>query len=202
MSSVARITTAKARFFLDRAEEVGPSERDAFCNYLEASIVFARSVTFHLRKEFANRSGFAEWYATQQKLLGNNPLARFLLEKRNYVLKEGPIGTHRVVEVTMTTSIHLSGSATVKIVRGVPWYRRSLRVLWDDATYPLRVRLRSLQAKRAHSKARRQNELSIGKNAQSSGVTGTPFTLVMANGRMRRRPFLCAAYSTSSTLSF
>jgi hypothetical protein len=160
MSSVARTTIAKARFFLDRADEAGPNGREAFCNYLEASIVFARSVTLHLQKECANRPGFAEWYAAQQKLLGQNRLARFLLEQRNYVLKEGPVATRRVLEMTMTESIHLSDSATVTVIRGAPWYRRSPRVLWDDATYPLRAKLHSLRAKRVHAKARRQTQSS------------------------------------------
>lgn len=171
MASVARDTIAKTRFFLDRAEKAGTSERDAFCNYLEASIVFARSVTFHLQKECADKAGFAEWYTTQQKRLAENRLARFLLEQRNYLLKEGPIATHRVLEVTMTASIRLSGSVTVTVIRGAPWYKRSLRVLWDDATYPVRAKVHSLRAKWAHAKVRRETQLAETQSPQFSGVT-------------------------------
>lgn len=166
MQSVARLTLAKARFFLDRAEEATPNQRDAFCNYLEASIVFARSVTFHLQKEFSDRPDFNDWYASQQKSLADSQLARFLLEQRNYVLKEGPVPTHRVLEMTMTASIHLSGSATVKVIRGAPWYRRSPRILFKDAIYPLRNRLHSYRQRRTEFKARARLQ-----PPQSSGVT-------------------------------
>jgi len=91
MKSVARATIAKARFFLDRADEAGVNGRDAFCNYLKAAIVFARSVTFHLQKEFANRPGFSEWYAEYQKSLKQNQLGRFLLEQRNYLKARLPL---------------------------------------------------------------------------------------------------------------
>jgi len=160
MTSVARSTIAKARFFLDRADEAGANERVAFCNCLEAAIVFARSVTFHLQKEFANHLGFDTWYAVHQKSLTQNRLGRFLLEQRNYLLKEGPIATHRVIEMTVTASVHASCSATITVIRGAPWYRRSLRILWEDATSPLRERLHSFRAKRSQAKARKLLEES------------------------------------------
>ncbi len=158
MTSVARSTIAKARFFLDRADEVGTIERVAFCNYLEAAIVFVRSVTFHLQKELANQPEFGDWYAEHQKALGQNQLGRFLLEQRNYLLKEGPIATHRVIAMTVTASVHVSGSATVTVVRGAPWYRRSPRILWGDAIYPLRERFHLFRAKRNQAIARKLQE--------------------------------------------
>ena len=160
MTSVARSTIAKAKFFLAQADEAGCIRRDDFCNHLEASIVFTRSVTFHLQKEFANCVGFSEWYTKHQKSLGLNQLGRFLLEQRNYLLKEGPITTHRVIEITMTASVHLSGSATITIKRGAPWYRRSPLILWEDATYPFREKLRVHRENRNQAKTRQQ----IGQN--------------------------------------
>ena len=53
MELTAAKTLAKARFFFSEAIRVGVNDRKAFCNYLEASIVFARSVTFHLQEELA-----------------------------------------------------------------------------------------------------------------------------------------------------
>ena len=135
------------------------------------SIVFARSVTLHLQKEWTDRPGFAEWYAVQQSLLRQNRLARFLLEQRNYVLKEGPIATHRMLEITLTASVHSSVSATATVRRGAPWYRRSPRILWQEATYSIRAKLHSLHAKRARAKARRQAQQALLQKTPSSGVT-------------------------------
>jgi hypothetical protein len=158
MTSIAESTIAKARFFLDCADDVGTNERVSFCNFLEAAIVFARSVTFHLQKEFANQPEFANWYAEHQKSLAQNRLARFLLEQRNYVLKEGPIATHRVIQMTVTASVHASCSVTITVIRGAPWYRRSLRILWEDATYPLRERLHRFREKRRQARAQKLME--------------------------------------------
>lgn len=156
MTSVARLTIAKARFFLDCADETGANERTAFCNFLEAAIVFTRSVTFHLQKEFANQSGFTEWYVEHRKPLEQNRLGRFLLEQRNFVLKEGPIATHRVIKMTMTATVSLSCSATVTVIRGAPWYRRSVRILWQDATYPLREKFHAFRERRIQAKVQKE----------------------------------------------
>jgi hypothetical protein len=155
MTSIAGSTIAKARFFLDCADEAGKDERVSFCNHLEAAIVFARSVTFHLQKEFATQPEFANWYEEHQKSLAQNRLAHFLLEQRNYVLKEGPIATHRVIQMTVTAFVHASCSATITVIRGAPWYRRSLRILLEDATYPLRERLHRFREERRQERAQK-----------------------------------------------
>ncbi len=154
MNTVARLTLAKARFFVDQAAKATPNERDAFCNYLEAAIVFARSVTSHLQKEFAERPGFDAWYAMQQRSLGESRLAKFLLERRNYILKEGPVPIRRIVDMTLTESVAVSSSVTVKVIRGAPWFRRSPRILFYDAIYPLRNRLHSIRQRRAQLRAK------------------------------------------------
>ncbi len=156
MTSVARLTIAKARFFLDYADNTGANERIAFCNFLESAIVFTRSVTFHLQKEFANQPGFTEWYVEHRKPLEQNRLGRFLLEQRNYLLKEGPIATHRVIEMTMTGTVSLSCSATITVIRGAPWYKRSIRILWQDATYPLKEKLHAIRERRFQAKVQKE----------------------------------------------
>jgi hypothetical protein len=141
MESVARVIPATARFFVDQASRIDPNrsnDREALTNYLQAAIVFMRSVTFHLQKQFAHTAGFNEWYAQQQQRLSEDRLSRFLLQQRNYVLKEGPINIHRIIELEMMESLHVSGSASVRIIRGKPWYRRSPKVLLEDAIYPMR----------------------------------------------------------------
>ncbi len=170
MTSISGSTIAKARFFLDCADEAGTNERVSFCNHLEAAIVFARSVTFHLQKEFANQPEFANWYAEHQKSLAQNRLARFLLDQRNYVLKEGPIATHRVIQMTVTASVHASCSATITVIRGAPWYRRSLRILWEDATYPLRERLHRFREERRQARAQKLIAQAIPPDATRDDI--------------------------------
>ena len=153
MASVAAVTLLKARFFVEQANRADPNDRAAFTNYLEAAIVFARSVTFHLQKQFATAAGFNEWYAKQQKRLAEDQLSRFLLHQRNYVLKEGPVTIRRIVEVEMTTSNHIAGSFSVRIIRGKPWYRRSPKILFEDAIDPVREWLHEWRQRRAASNA-------------------------------------------------
>ena len=158
MKSTAASTIGKARFFLDCADKASTNERVSLVNHLEAAIVFARSVTFHLQKEFSHQPEFANWYSEHQKSLAQNQLARFLLEQRNYVLKVGPIATHRVVQMAATVSAHASCSATITVKRGAPWYRRSLRVLWEDATYPVRVWYHHFRERQRLAKDQKQIE--------------------------------------------
>ena len=43
-----------ARFFAAQAVAVSPQKRDEFGHFIEAAIVFGRSATFHLQKEYAH----------------------------------------------------------------------------------------------------------------------------------------------------
>lgn len=156
-SSTARDTLEQARFFLTRATEVADSDRVALGHFLEASIVFGRSVTLHLQKEFAHVEGFAEWYEPQRDRMGRDPLLRFFLEKRNYILKRGRLGVRKTVALSLRSTIQVTASVRIKVKRGTPWYRRSPQILLQDAAAPMRrwvsnwrrlTRVRSIQAPR------------------------------------------------------
>ena len=110
--STARTTLTKARFFLAQAEQVGPSQREAFEAYLEAAIVFGRSVTFHIQKEYAHRPEFRPWYSHCQEMMGSDRMFGFFQGTRNFILKEGPAETRQV-----TT---LSASLSACVVAGEP----------------------------------------------------------------------------------
>jgi hypothetical protein len=112
-----------------------------------------RSVTFHLQKQFAHIAGFNEWYAQRQQWLKEDRLARFLLEQRNYVLKEGSVNIHRIIEVEVMGTLSVSGSVSVHITRGKPWYRRSPKFLLEDAIYPIRQWLHSWRDRQSAIKA-------------------------------------------------
>ena len=141
MECVAAVTLTKARFFAGQATRTDPNDTEAIANYLEAAVVFARSVTFHLQSQFAHIPGFDEWYAEQQKRLRSDPLSRFMLDKRNYVLKVGSVSVKRIIGVAIEETVVASAEMTVRIIRAKPWYRRSPKVLLEDALHPFRERV-------------------------------------------------------------
>jgi hypothetical protein len=135
--SIARQTLAKARLFGQQAEHSELECRDAFQANLEAAIVFGRSVTFHVQKEFAHQEDFVTSYTLYQHTLKNDPLAQFFLESRNFILKQGPAGVKRVIGAEMHDTINIACTVDVKVIRGQPWYRRKPSILWSDLKTPL-----------------------------------------------------------------
>ena len=153
MQSTASLTLAKAQLFLNQARQADPNDREKTMANLEAAIVFGRSVTFHLQSQFAHAPGFDTWYAKQQDFLRAQHLSRFLLEQRNYVLKVGPAVVHRIVDVSITERLFLRDEVTVQVIRGQPWWHRSLKVLLEDALYPWRQRIHLWKERREWGKA-------------------------------------------------
>jgi hypothetical protein len=130
--NLASITLEKAHFFADHARAAGPAQREDFSKFFEAAIIFARSTTLHLQKEYSQRSGFKDWYSGKQDMMRHDPVCSFFLKRRNFILKEGPVSLHKAASVTIRESLMLSGSVEVKVIRGKPWYRRSPKILWGD----------------------------------------------------------------------
>ena len=163
--SLARFKFEQSYFFETRAlEAISAQQRVAFCNFIEAAIVFSRSVTFFLQKEYRHKPGFNNWYSSKQEMMKEDPIFEFFLKKRNYVLKEGTAGVHRVVHLTSNAKIGFSSFAELNVIRGQPWYHQSLKILWEDLcatiTKPIRrwlwqckIKLKNLQLQR-HSKVR------------------------------------------------
>lgn len=177
MSTTARRTLAKARFFLARGEEAGSTDREAFCHFLEAAIVFARSVTLHLQKEFRHRNGFDSWYQGWQMRMRGDALCSFLTEQRNYVLKEGPLGVRKNVSVEIAATVFFEESVQVVVKRGRPWYRRPLRILIEDATWPLRQWWHERRQRREGDRRRREamrpeDKVTVGRPSASRIRTG------------------------------
>ena len=151
--SVARDTLERARFFLERAAAISADDRVAFRHFTESAIVFARSVTLHLQKQYARAPEFPGWYAGWQARLRADPLALFFTEKRNYVLKEGPLDIRKHIHLQVHEQARATMTVTVTVVRGRPWYRRSAKVLIHDASSPLRMRLHRLIGERRRQPA-------------------------------------------------
>lgn len=158
MPSTARDTLEKARYFAEQAAARQQEDIVAFRHNLEAAIVFARSVTFHIQKEFAYASGFDTWYGDWQRRLNTERVSRFFLETRNLLLKEGKLGVSRHISfrVTITASAKLTAKAIV--IRGQPWYRRAPRILLENLLYPARVWVK--ERKERHEEDRKRAQAS------------------------------------------
>ena len=130
--SQARQKINKARFFIDQASKRVFVNREEFVTYVEAAIVFARSVTFCLQNEFKQKTGFDDWYEQKQIEMREGPIFPFFRDKRNYILKEGSVRVQTVTSIHIQDTMAMSDFCEVKVIRGKPWYRRSLRILWAD----------------------------------------------------------------------
>jgi hypothetical protein len=158
--SRARLKLEQAQFFTARASEAIPAQREAFVNFIEAAIVFARSVTFCLQSEYRHKPDFDSWYLGKQEAMKKDPIFAFFRDKRNYVLKEGSADVHKVVSVSIEEHVALSDSVEIKIIRGQPWYRRSPKILWEDLRAaimkPIRRWLWQRKTKRQHLQLQRR----------------------------------------------
>lgn len=165
MTLEARQTLEKARFFLQKAQSTSLDHRRDYIAFLEAAIIFGRSVTFHIQKELSKKAGFSSWYEDWQARLSDSPESRFLLEQRNYALKEGQINTRGVVTISIAaTMLNLHSTATATVIRGKPWYRRSPKILLNDLLRPYkewqRTRAERQRQKISAQKARKSESAS------------------------------------------
>lgn len=162
---LARLKLEQARFFTTRASEALPAQREAFLNFIEAAIVFARSVTFCLQSEYRHKPDFDSWYLSKQETMKKNPIFAFFRDKRNYVLKEGSAGVHKVVSVAIEEKIGFSDFAEIRVIRGQPWYRRSPKILWGDfraaIMKPIRRWLWQRETKRQNLQLQRQSKVEV-----------------------------------------
>ncbi len=144
MLSATRVTLEKARYFLRQAAMCGVADRAGLATNLEAAIVFGRSTTFHLQKEYRHHPEFAPWYAEQQRLMDADTRCRFFKEARNLILKQGPVAVQRVISVELVVSADFAVRVAAQANRAAPWYRRPIRILWEDIRAELRRALGSL----------------------------------------------------------
>jgi hypothetical protein len=129
--SSARSKLEKARFFATHASEAAVAqEYDAFESYIEAAIVFARSVTFCLQADYRHKPSFDGWYLKKQERMKNDSLFDFFRNERTNILKVRSVKVQKTV--TITAYAETSSSFTIKVHRNQPWYRRSPRILWKD----------------------------------------------------------------------
>ena len=163
--SIARRTLRKAKYFAEQAEQSKVGQREAFETQLEAAIVFGRSVTFHIQKEFVHEEGFEDWYSSNQNKLNNDSVAKFFLERRNFILKQGPVNIHKIIIAEIHVTANVSCTVEAKVIRGKPWYRRSIRTLWSDFKMPfvgwINRRRQRRELERTRAKASQEPESKV-----------------------------------------
>ena len=77
-----------------------------------------------------------------QSTLRHDPLSRFLLEKRNYILKEGPIPLQRNIVVTVDETVVASDFVEAEVGRARLWYYRTPSMWWEDVRQAIRRPIR------------------------------------------------------------
>jgi len=157
----------KARFFAEKARTVEKQDRTQFGYYFETAIVWARSVTFQLQKQYNRTPSFKDWYESQQSALEADPLAQFFLKTRNFVLKEGSVSLRKVIFLKAHVSATAEATVTAKVIRGS--LRSKLRYLHQDTLAGLKQRITNIRRrlrrrKPSRGKPRRESTTATTTN--------------------------------------
>ncbi len=90
---------------------------ELFSFNLSSFVEAARSITFHMQKQYGKKEGFGkpngnEWYSAKVAEMSAQPYLRFLIGARNYSEKEGPIptGATRQIGYSMDVILVTEGS--------------------------------------------------------------------------------------------
>lgn len=139
-STSPRTPLQRAREFLARAERLTGNDRREFDDYVQAAIVFGRSVYHYLDSlaEAANAEAtYRAWFRAKKKAMASDAVLEFFRRERDMMLKERTEGVRRRVTTSAHAAAYMSGYAEMRVIRGAPWYRRSPRILWQDASATL-----------------------------------------------------------------
>lgn len=144
----------KARFFSEKARTVETQDRTQFSYFFETAIVWARSVTLLLQKQYNSTPAFKDWYESQQSALGADPLAQFFLKTRNFVLKERSVSLRKVITMKAHVSVAVEATVTAKVIRGS--LRSKLRYLRQDTLADLKQRMKKMTRRLRRRKPKRE----------------------------------------------
>lgn len=111
----ARITLSKAHFFLKQADHSLKHRRDieAYECYVEAGLVFARTILFHLQREYAGRLkgetklDFQNWIEQRQ----SHPVIQYLMNTRDIFVHAHPM------RLSQENVFYLAGAASPEVTK-------------------------------------------------------------------------------------
>jgi hypothetical protein len=120
----ARATLERARFFLRHAVICGTEDPVGFEHYINACVVFGRSVTFQLQNEFKHYPGFDDWYEPLRTKMKEDKLCLFFHEARTFIIhKEGSVRTRE--QVTRSRVVGILPMGWIELPAGdAAWHRR------------------------------------------------------------------------------
>jgi len=102
----------ETKYFLEQMR-LNIKDRRAFKHNLSAFLSSGRSVTFVLQNEYAENTKFREWYEKKKEEMKTDNLLNFFVNKRNYVIKEGPVELRGKIFLEVHDAITISESVTV-----------------------------------------------------------------------------------------
>lgn len=119
---------------------------EEFSYALSSFVDAARSVTFHMQKQYQMKEGFGEWYSSKVAEMTMLPYLRFLLKARNHSIHQGPIPTGATRSIDLSADMILveegskPGSLGSEIAKASPVLEPPVsktlaRWFWDVSRY-------------------------------------------------------------------
>lgn len=84
---------------------------------ISAFITAARTVTWFMQKEYASNPKFSSWYETKQQEMKDDSVCKFFHDLRTANIHTHSPKTHREVSVSISESVPVSDSISVKVTR-------------------------------------------------------------------------------------
>lgn len=113
---------------------MAPVDRAELDHYLSAAVVFGRSA-FHYLETAAKTSGnrpYSKWFGAKAISIKSDLLLDHFKERRNTEIHVRRVPLSRHVSLTASATLSFDVYAEARVIRGRPWYQRSLSVLWQD----------------------------------------------------------------------
>jgi hypothetical protein len=115
------------------------TEQEAFDHFLQAAIVFGRSVYQYLQSldETAGADpGYRQWFSAKRTVMAADPVLEYFRKSRDLLAHHRHLPVAKRAFGRVSLSAHISMYAEGRVTRSERWYRRSLGILWHDAIAP------------------------------------------------------------------
>lgn len=131
----AHLPLQRARFFLGEAQAMREVDRVKLDHYLTSAVVFGRSA-FHYLETAADATSpkaYRSWFGAKRLVIKADVLLEHFRDLRNSEIHTRRVPLSRHVSVSLNAVLRTSAYGEARVKRALPWYRRSPRILWQDA---------------------------------------------------------------------